>query len=188
MSTPTASLKKTKRSPLPYRGLPFRKNTPLLSLSPLKEGASLTPNDHTSHHHILEGIRNEGRVPKDSDLVTSMATRLATVERELLAAKREIIEKVIYLSCVHLSIGPSVEDLVHLFIVHQFIYLSPHFFCLQDNYIKRLEERFSSLQTTSQEQLELQCQALQQQVDEMEVLIYHSNHLLINLSFIGILE
>ena len=110
MSTPTASLKKTRRSPLPTRGLPFRKDNPLPSLSPLKEGASLNPSDHTSHRHILEGIRNEGRVPKDADLVTSMATRLATVERELLAAKREIIEKVIYLICVHLSIYPSVQD------------------------------------------------------------------------------
>lgn len=110
MSTPTASLKKTRRSPLPSRGLPFRKDNPLPSFSPLKEGASLTPSDHTSHRHILEGIRNEGRAPKDADLVTSMATRLSTVERELLAAKREIIEKVIYLICVNLSIHPSVQD------------------------------------------------------------------------------
>ena len=127
MSTPTANLKKTRRSPLPSRGLPFRKDNPLPSFSPLKEGASLNRSDHTSHRHILEGIRNEGRGPKDADLVTSMATRLATVERELLAAKREIIEKVIYLICVNLSIHPSVQDHC-LFIVHQIICLSPHSF------------------------------------------------------------
>lgn len=33
-------------------------------------------------------------VPSDSELLGSMATRLAMVERELLAAKKEIVEKV----------------------------------------------------------------------------------------------
>ena len=33
-------------------------------------------------------------VPSDSELLGSMSTRLATVEQELLAAKREIVEKV----------------------------------------------------------------------------------------------
>lgn len=58
---------------------------------------------HSSHSHIVEGIKHHtagkkqatGRngVPSDSQLLGSMASRLAQVERELLVAKRETIEK-----------------------------------------------------------------------------------------------
>ena len=46
-------------------------------------------------------------VPSDTDLVSSMALRLTTVERELLAARRELIEKV----C--LSLSPMDRGTVH---------------------------------------------------------------------------
>ena len=58
--------------------------------------------DSSTQQRVVSGIRHEkgGRrdvsslVPTDADLLGSMATRLAMVERELLAAKREITLKV----------------------------------------------------------------------------------------------
>lgn len=83
MSSPSANLKKVKRPPLPgYRGMPYRPE-----ISPLKETSSF-------HKQVLEAIKHESSVPQDTDLVASMATRLTVVEKELLAAKREIIDKV----------------------------------------------------------------------------------------------
>ena len=90
MSSPSANLKKVKRRPLPLtRGVPYRQDL-----------SSLDTSTGSFHKQVLESIRHETvsstgpTVPKDADLVTSMATRLTVVERELLAAKREIIEKV----------------------------------------------------------------------------------------------
>lgn len=61
--------------------------------------------DDSTQRVIVEGIRRQAKVgttrtqttghaPSDMDLLGSMATRLTQVERELLAAKREIVNKV----------------------------------------------------------------------------------------------
>ena len=109
MSSPAGSLKKTRRSPLPASNnssVPFRRqlfeDTTVIpstskNISP-NRGEMIT----SQHGHIVEEIWREGTggrgrrggAPSDVDLVTSMAARLAQVERELLAARREILEKV----------------------------------------------------------------------------------------------
>ena len=104
MSSPAASLKKAKKSPLPSsgsRGVPFRRQprhgfVAEEVLGAREEGIA------SQHHNIIESIRQEGSdgrrrkggTPSDSDLVASMASRLAQAERELLAARREMLEKV----------------------------------------------------------------------------------------------
>lgn len=118
MSSPSENLKKNKRSPLPNplpsttngRSLPHT-NRPTIVPSIghqytnniAQEREHIAPHttpftvlaDSYLHRDILQGIRREGKVSdSESDLVSSMASRLAAVERELLNAKREIIEKV----------------------------------------------------------------------------------------------
>ena len=64
--------------------------------------ANVHSKTHSSYSPILEGIThqtNHGKhsskngVPSDSQLLGSMASRLAQVERDLLVAKREIIDR-----------------------------------------------------------------------------------------------
>ena len=107
MSSPAGSLKKTRRSPLPASNnssVPFRRQ--LFGDTTGITSKNFTPNREemitSQHGHIVEEIWREGTggrgrrggAPSDVDLVTSMAARLAQVERELLAARREILEKV----------------------------------------------------------------------------------------------
>ena len=105
MSSPAGSLKKTRRSPLPASNnssVPFRRQ--LFEDTTGITSKNFSPNREemitSQHGHIVEEIWREGtggrgrRAPSDVDLVTSMAARLAQVERELLAARREILEKV----------------------------------------------------------------------------------------------
>ena len=117
MSSPNEILKKVKRQPLPptaRRTAPYKESLQHREEQPSNEqqlasGLSLSSYSLSSDQpflaEILDGIREEeskkrkkkakpSGVPTDTDLVSSMATRLATVERELLATKREIIEKV----------------------------------------------------------------------------------------------
>jgi hypothetical protein len=116
-----------------------------------------------SQKSILEGIKEENHKLRaadshkktgDADLLTSMAARLAIVEKELLAAKREIIEK----ASDNLELQPMIA----------YCLMAYH---IQDNQIRKLEEKILMLKisSTSQEVLQSQCQALQEQIDEMEV-------------------
>ena len=189
MSSPSGNLKKVKRQPLPQtaRSPPYRApqkhgdaaklELKMASTMASREGLTsdfVSSNDQPLLAEIIGVIREEeskkrkktikqSGVPTDNDLVSSMATRLANVEKDLLAAKREIIEK-----------------------VNDFLLLnSLQFFCiLQDVYIRNLEARLSSAETklnpvssscsfsspsSSYQDLKLQCEALQQQVDDMEV-------------------
>lgn len=50
--------------------------------------------DGIRRHAKVGGVQSTGHAPSDMDLLGSMATRLSQVERELLSAKREIVEKV----------------------------------------------------------------------------------------------
>ena len=100
MSSPAGSLKKTRRSPLPlaasFRSVPFRQSTPINDPLDVENCRSSRVAGGT-HGRIVDAIRREGErhgAPSDGDLVASMATRLAQVERELLAARREILDKV----------------------------------------------------------------------------------------------
>lgn len=76
MSYPGSTLKRFYRSPLP--GKMQVGGTQGDSSAPIAKTAARGPN----------------RTSSDVDLLSTMATRLATVERELLNAKREILEKV----------------------------------------------------------------------------------------------
>lgn len=183
MSSPNEILKKVRRQPLPptaRRTAPYKESLQHREEQPSNEqqltsGLSLSSsslsNDQPFLAEILDGIREEeskkrkkktkpSGVPTDTDLVSSMATRLATVERELLATKREIIEKV--------KTPPTLLCLTSV----------------QDAYIKKLEMQLSSAASkpkaasgsssfsspsSSHRNLKLQCEALQQQVDDMEV-------------------
>lgn len=98
MSTPLSQLKKVRKSPLPRDySVPFRDGQ---GEDILDAVAAL---DSVTHKYIVDDIRKQARVhkrhdtdaPRDADLVASMASRLAVVERELLSAKREIVEKVV---------------------------------------------------------------------------------------------
>lgn len=68
--------------------------------SPLLPDESSPPNlsellDTATHRTIIDGIRHTGGAKRQNeDLLGSMAHRLAQVEKELLASKREIVEKV----------------------------------------------------------------------------------------------
>lgn len=120
--------------------------------------------DHRTQRQIVDGIRREHKnaakkrpaghqrcdagAPSDSELLGSMAARLALVERELLAAKREIIEKDGYIRQLE-------EKTVRL----------EELSCQKssssrDGHVLESKER---------EVLELKSLALQKQVDEMEV-------------------
>jgi hypothetical protein len=88
-------------------------------------------------------IKHHGGIPTDSELLGSMASRLALVERELLAAKREVIEKDNY--------------------IHQ---LEERVAVLERSFQK---ESSKGGEEAQRQQLELKCLALQKQVDEMEV-------------------
>ena len=109
MSSPAGSLKKTRRSPLPASNnssVPFRRQLFVDTTVIPSTSNNISPNREemitSQHGHIVEEIWREGTggrgrrggAPSDVDLVTSMAARLAQVERELLAARREILEKV----------------------------------------------------------------------------------------------
>ncbi|KAL5457532.1 hypothetical protein EMCRGX_G034802 [Ephydatia muelleri] len=106
MTSPMSSLKKTKKTPLPAperRSVPFRYSDPAPETDPVPLICDELRKPHhvdaTTQKHILREIRPRARdVRSDSDLVSSMALRLATVERELLAARREAIEKDQYIS------------------------------------------------------------------------------------------
>ena len=101
MSSPAASLRKTKKSPLPSsssRGVAFRIQ-PRHGFAADELLGAREERIASQHHQIVEGIRREdgGKkvgAPSDTDLVASMASRLAQAERELLAARRDILEKV----------------------------------------------------------------------------------------------
>ena len=68
--------------------------------SPLLPDESTPPNlsellDTATHRAIIDGIRHTGGAKRQNeDLLGSMAHRLAQVEKELLASRREIVEKV----------------------------------------------------------------------------------------------
>ena len=101
MSSPGGSLKKTRRSPLPVaastRNVPFRQS--IASDDPLDVTHCRSGPGASQHARIVDAIRREGErhgAPSDGDLVASMAGRLAQVERELLAARREILDKVVF--------------------------------------------------------------------------------------------
>lgn len=184
MSSPSGNLKKVKRQPLPqaarsppYRATQKQGDAAKLELKAApREGSScnfVSSDDQPLLAEIIGVIREEeskkrsktikqSGVPTDSDLVSSMAIRLANVEKDLLAAKKEIIEK-----------------------VNDFLLSSTlcNFCILQDVYIRNLEARLSSAETklnrvssspslsssSSSYHLKVQCEALQQQVDDMEV-------------------
>lgn len=96
MSSPLPRLGKTRRAPLlghSYASFPLRREEDRTSWSPTR----LPPVDLSkqTHDRIIREINREHKsIPDDNSLLSSMAARLAMVERELLAAKREIIEKV----------------------------------------------------------------------------------------------
>lgn len=111
---------------------------------------------HAAQKHIVDGIRYEHKntkkrmaaeVPMDSELLSSMVSRLALVERELLAAKREVLEKDNY--------------------IHQ---LEERLATLECSLETRKGSRgHQDQQIKMNPELELKCAALQKQVDEMEV-------------------
>ena len=121
--------------------------------------------DHRTQQQIVDSIRHHpghknskkkvasqhhGRVPTDSELLGSMASRLALVERELLAAKREVIEKDNY--------------------IHQ---LEERVAVLERSIQKESSKGGEKDQEAKgRQELELKCLALQKQVDEMEVHLY----------------
>ena len=90
-----------------------------------------------------------------------MAARLAQVERELLAARREILEKV-------------RQDIKTEFRSLSLFFLLSLLYTLQRR-IKQLEEQTAILKASSSSsshstsELQQRCLALQEQVDEMEV-------------------
>ena len=94
MSTPLSQLKKVQKSPLPKApSVPFRNGHGDEMLGFVPELDAIT------QKYVVNDIRKQARArpinaPRDVDLVSSMAARLAVVEKELLSAKREIVEKV----------------------------------------------------------------------------------------------
>lgn len=149
MSSPSNSLKKTRRSPLPYHPqVPFRHVTLEEVESPLPSSSDSCTIDSHTHKSIIDSLKlhsksmasKEKELSKgsknDAELLALMAQRLGMVENELLRTKREIIEK--------------------------------------NEYISRLESRITMLEAsqclkqTEQVKYQRQCQALQDQVDEME--------------------
>ena len=111
--------------------------------------------DSIRHHHHQghktskkrTGSQHHGGVPTDSELLGSMASRLALVERELLAAKREVIDKDNYI--YHLEERVAVLER-----------------SVQKQSSKEGEK---GQEEKERQELELKCLALQKQVDEMEV-------------------
>lgn len=116
MSSPVENLKKVRKQPLlsTKRGAPYKQaslvdknlaaasSRDTISLLSAHSRSTVTRSSSPSlltdecRKQILEGIKEEGNhAPTDSDLVSSMAARLAVIEKELLAAKREIVEKVL---------------------------------------------------------------------------------------------
>ena len=159
-----------------YCSVPFRHSLPaneILTfleedpLGPSKSHPAVTSHsaeefDHKTQRQIVDSIRHHpghknskkkptsqhhgGGVPTDSELLGSMASRLALVERELLAAKREVIEKDNY--------------------IHQ---LEERVAVLERSTQKEISK---GGEETQRKELELKCLALQKQVDEMEVQQY----------------
>ena len=140
-------------------------------LGPSKSHPAITSHsaeefDHKTQRQIVDSIRHHpghknskkkptsqhhgGGVPTDSELLGSMASRLALVERELLAAKREVIEKDNY--------------------IHQ---LEERVAVLE----RSTQKEISKGEETQRQELELKCLALQKQVDEMEVQQYETKSL-----------
>lgn len=123
------------------------------------DGFNFKPLDHSTQRHIVDSIRHQrnlsdktkkvtqhGRAtPSDSELLGSMASRLALVERELLAAKREVIEKDNYISQLE-------ERIVAL-----------------EKSLRKQNTHPTGEQDQRREELEIKCRALQKQVDDMEV-------------------
>ena len=112
--------------------------------------------DHRTQQQIVDSIRHHktskkkapsqhhGRVPTDSELLGSMASRLALVERELLASKREVIEKDNYICHLEERVERSIQN-------------------------QSSKGGEQGQQMKERQYLELKCLALQKQVDEMEV-------------------
>ena len=111
---------------------------------------------HTAQKQIVDSIKHEHKnakkkttagVATDSELLGSMASRLALVERELLAAKREVIEKDNYIHQLEERLATlelSIET-------------------------QKVSRGYQGHQAKTSQELELKCLALQKQVDEMEV-------------------
>lgn len=164
MSSPSNNLRKIKRSPLPYRPqVPFRHTVSDdglgLEESPFPTTATsahnLFPLDDCTHRTIIDGLkmhhksvasegrgtgRGKGGPPagtSDAELLVSMAQRLGAVEKELLNAKREVIEK-----------NESIHRL--------------------ESKLAMLEASQNWEQAGQLKYMYKQCQALQNQVDEME--------------------
>lgn len=147
---------------------------------------NLFPLDDCTHRTIIDGVkmhhksvasegrgtgRGKGGPPagtSDAELLVSMAQRLGAVEKELLNAKREVIEKV------------SIYIIIREILYH---YLYP-----QNESIHRLESKLAMLEASQNweqagqlKYMYKQCQALQNQVDEMEVCTQHTEYLHTNL-------
>ena len=120
--------------------------------------------DHATQRQIVDGIRRQQKnskqkmnpgqhrsrgTPTDFDLLGSMASRLALVERELLAAKREVVEKDNH---IH-QLEERVVDLER---------------SLQRQQGSRSKGGLER-EDRGKLELELKCMALQKQVDDMEV-------------------
>ena len=109
--------------------------------------------DSIRHHHHQghktskkrTGSQHHGGVPTDSELLGSMASRLALVERELLAAKREVIDK------------------------DNYIYQLEERVAVLERSVQKESSKGEKGQEEERQELELKCLALQKQVDEMEV-------------------
>ena len=128
-------------------------------------GDDLAVLDHQAQRKIVDGIKREhwntktkmanrghGKsTPSDTDLLSTMASRLALVKRELLASKREIIVKDSYIHELEERIAVLERSV-----------------CVQDSSRSRGE---SGEQTSEKQELELKCLVLQKQVDEMEVML-----------------
>ena len=116
--------------------------------------------DHHAQRKIVDGIKRDHRHtkkkmanqshsrtnPSDSDLLGSMASRLALVERELLASKREVIVKDNYIR----ELEERVTVLERAIEMQSFSSAGQHF--------------------NEKQELEIKCLALQKQVDDMEVI------------------
>ena len=91
MSYPGANLKKARRTPL-------SRHTPNAVPFGLDEDPSVSKGSSQSLLPLINPRPEREKktiIPSDESLLSSMAARLAMVERELLAAKRKIIEKVL---------------------------------------------------------------------------------------------
>ncbi len=113
MSSPLPRLKRARRTPLLNKTTSYRRDdqhdtiiyktnsfqTATAALSPYitssKDTTTGIITDCSSvDDQIINGLTRDS-IPNDNCLLTSMATRLLMIERELLSSKREIIEKVI---------------------------------------------------------------------------------------------